>query len=165
MNNTQRKFLIDKIQKQVNLRIDALRYKESNCPSLNNWILHAVLSNNFELKSISEIKETLRQKALKANDRDDWLGNKWMSGNKENVVFTIDQIFVVPDEYAVKRKEYDEQLKADNEEIRNLSIQADTLITRIQLASDKTLQTMINEVDDMGNISLMDTKLKLLTNG
>jgi len=33
---------------------------------------------------------------------------------------------------------------------------------RVQLASDKTLQKLINEVDDMGDLSLMDTKLKML---
>lgn len=39
------------------------------------------------------------------------------------------------------------------------------LVTRIQLASDKTLEKMISEVDDMGDVSLMDTKLKSLISG
>ena len=37
------------------------------------------------------------------------------------------------------------------------------LITRIRLASNKTLEKMINEIDDMGEISLFDKKLKQIT--
>ena len=47
-------------------------------------------------------------------------------------------------------------------EINTLQLQLDAIELRIQLASDKTLQKMINEVDDMGELSLIDTKLKLL---
>jgi hypothetical protein len=30
------------------------------------------------------------------------------------------------------------------------------------VASDKSLEKLVNEVDDMGDISLMDTRIKLL---
>lgn len=41
-------------------------------------------------------------------------------------------------------------------------MQSEGLCTRIQLASNKTLEKMIAEVDDMGDISLVDCTLKAL---
>jgi hypothetical protein len=46
--------------------------------------------------------------------------------------------------------------------MRQLQIQLETLEVRIMVASDKALQKLINEVDDMGDISLIDTRIKLL---
>ena len=60
-----------------------------------------------------------------------------------------------------------ERVKKHNEsivtEIDLLKVQLDTIEVRVQLASDKTLQNLVNEVDDMGSLSLIDTKLKLLS--
>jgi len=162
MNQSQRNFLIKKIEKSAKDQIDALRSSIPNSPSLNNYLLHAVMSGNFDIKSKDEIKEVIRQKALKAKEREDWLGNSWHSTSKKSVVFEAEEIFIIPEEYKSLASEY---IKSRNEieaNIRTISLQLDSLITRIQLASDKTLQTMINEVDDMGNISLFDEKLKLL---
>lgn len=163
MNQSQRTFLIKKIEETSKMRIKVLEESLPERPNLENYLLHAVMSGNFQLRTIDEIKETLRQKALKGSERDNWLGNSWGSGNKTDVHFKPREIFIIPDEYEKLLKEYKERDSEVRERINKIKIEVDTLITRIQLASDKTLQTMINEVDDMGNISLMDTKLKQLT--
>lgn len=62
------------------------------------------------------------------------------------------------EERAIKVKEVDDQIK-------QLRIQLETLEVRIMVASDKVLQKLINEVDDMGDISLIDTQIKLLDTG
>lgn len=108
--------------------------------------------------------QVLRQMALKVKDRDDWMGNSWGSANKGDIHFRAIDFFIVPDEFKVLYDEYKDKREKAEKEISALYIQTDSLITRIQLASDKTLQAMINEVDDMGDISLFDTKLKQLTN-
>jgi hypothetical protein len=163
MNQAQRTFLIKKIDEQVKIKIDALRSAIPEAPNLNNYLLHALMSNNFKLRTTEEIGETLRQRALKATGSNDWLGNSWGSASKTDVHFKAAEIFVIPEEYKKLLTEYQATRKALEDEIHEIAIQSDTLKTRIQLASDKTLQTMINEVDDMGNISLMDEKLRLLT--
>lgn len=165
MNQSQRTFLIKKIEDNIKLKTDHLRDSRPAHPSLNNWLLHSVLSGNFELRTIDEIKEVLRKKALNAKDREDWLGNHWGTANKSDVNFKASEIFILPKEYTEMANECIKKTNEINEEIRQIAIAGESLVTRIQLASDKTLQTMINEVDDMGNISLMDTKLKLLSNG
>jgi rRNA maturation endonuclease Nob1 len=49
-----------------------------------------------------------------------------------------------------------------NQEIAALKLQLETLEIRIMIASDKVLQSIVNEVDDMGDIRLIDTKIKLI---
>lgn len=165
MNQTQRKFLINKIEENVKNQIKALDDAIPEPPSLGIYLLHAVMSGNFEIKSNEQIKEMILQKALNTKERDDWMGNSWGRASKDEIFFKIKEFFVVPEEYTKRWEEYRERRKKLEDEINHLRVQSDSLITRIQLASDKTLQTMINEVDDMGNISLMDTKLRTLGGG
>lgn len=165
MNQTQRKFLIDKIQESVKSKIKAMEDGIPEAPSINNYLLHAVMSGKFEIRSTEEIRETLLKKALNAKGNEDWLGNHWGMANKTLVAFRASEIFVLPAEYQIQADECRAKKNLIGQQVRDLRIQADTLITRIQLASDKTLQAMINEIDDMGNISLMDTKLKGLASG
>lgn len=163
MNQTQRKFLINKIEESARVNRKVLESSMPEAPSLNNYLLHAVMSNNFEIKSTEALKEMIRQMALKAGNREDWMGNHWGNASKDGIHFKARDFFVVPEEYQKLANEYREKRNKIEKEIIDLTVQVDGLITRIQLASDKTLQTMINEIDDMGNISLFDTKLRELT--
>lgn len=165
MNQSQRNFLIKKIEDTVKSKIKNLEDSKPEYPCLNNYLLHAVMSGNFELKPNEKIKKILLQKALNAKGNEDWLGNYWGMANKSLVAFKADEIFVIPDEYRERAENCKIKQCEIQEQINTLRIQSETLITRIQLASDKTLQKMINEVDDMGDISLIDTKLKYLANG
>ncbi len=165
MNQAQRNFLIKKIEDQVKITCDALKEQKPEQPNLNNWLLHAVLSDNFELQSIESIKETLRQKALNATRDVNWLTGERESGwggNGRGVGFKVSEIFILSDDYKQKRDSFLAASNGIDEKIKTVRMQAETLITRIQLASDKTLDKMINEVDDMGDISLMDTKIRYL---
>lgn len=163
MNQTQRSFLIKKIDERVKATIDALRHEIPEAPNLNIYLLHAVMSGTFEIKSASELKGVIRERALKSKEREDWMGNSWGRANKTDFTFSARELFVIPSDYETLNNEYKIRKEEIESQIYEIGVQADTLKTRIQLASDKILQTMINEVDDMGNISLMDEKLKLLS--
>lgn len=166
MNSTQRKFLVDKVTERTELKIQALRNSIPESLSLNVYMLHKVMSNDFEIKSKEDLKKIVLEKALKAGQnkqyREDWLGNTWGVSNKGNVVFTLDEFFIIPNEYLKMREEREQQKIIIEEQIRQLQIQLETLEVRIMVASDKVLQKLINEVDDMGDISLIDTRIKLL---
>lgn len=165
MNQAQRNFLIKKIEDQVKITCDALKEEKPEQPNLNNWLLHAVLSDTFELQSIESIKEVLRQKAFNATKDVNWLTGERESGwngSGRGVGFKVQDIFVLSEDYKQKRDNYSATSNRIDEKIKTIKVQAETLITRIQLASDKTLDKMINEIDDMGDISLMDTKIRYL---
>ena len=123
----------------------------------------------FEIRNTDEIKELIRQKALNSKQGD----SSWLSkikgcysafGNSKDLVFKADDFFIIPSEYKILNDKYIEETQKIKLQISELLIEKDTLVTRIQLASDKILDKMINEVDDMGDISLIHTKLKYLSN-
>lgn len=163
MNQVQRNYLIEQIQKTARIKRVALEDQLEDAPSLSMYLYKAVMSDEFELRGMKELREYIKEKALTLKDRDDWLGNHWGSSSKSDVVIPANKFFIIPNTHKERDSKISEANDEINEKIRILNVEEETLIMRIQLASNKTLETMISEVDDMGNLSLMDTKLKQLT--
>ncbi len=160
MNQKQRDFLIKKITEEVKKKINILddQKRKTEPPSLQAFIFNEVMSGRIEIISNKLIKEMVLEKARKSSS------SNWMNvsryGSETSIEFSANDFFVLPSEYVKRRNAFDESVKRINEEIKQLNLGAESLITRIQLASNSTLENMIREVDDMGNISLMQTKLK-----
>ncbi len=166
MNQTQRSFLIKKIESTVDARIKALEADKPEYPSESNYIFNEAMKGTLKIRPIEELEEWVRQRALNAKSSDrDWLGDTDTSWGRleKRVIMKYSEFFIIPEELEKLRTEYWSKRKEIDDKVAEIKNQKEALIFRIQLASDKTLQTMINEVDDMGNLSLMDTKLKLLT--
>lgn len=165
MNATQRKFLVEKIQKKVKDKIEELRRDKFDYPSASNYIFKAILNDTLELQDNATILKALKDKAIKSKEGANWLSNEYMGANKETTIqLLIDELVVVPEDFDKERKRVHDHNKGIDSEIQSLYAQLDTIEVRIQLASDKVLQKLINEVDDMGDISLIDTKIKFLNN-
>ena len=164
MNQSQRNFLIEKIEKLGKIKRDELAKSIPPKPSLSMYILREVMNGNVKIIPNEKIIEIIEDKALKADEtNDDWMGTSWSRATKNEIHFLIKDLFILPEDFKKKYNHATQEEKSIREDIRVLLIQEDTLVTRVKLASNSTLETMIKEVDDMGNISLMDTKLKQLT--
>ena len=166
MNSTQRKYLVDKITERTKSKIDSLKNSIPESISLNVYMLHRVMSNDFEIKSNEELKKIVLEKALKAGQdkhyREDWLGNTWGTANKKNVAFDLNEFFIIPQEYLDMIEKRQIEKNKIYAEISELQIQLETLEVRIMLASDKALQNIVNDVDDLGDVRLIDSKIKLI---
>ena len=166
MNSTQRKYLVDKITERIKAKIKALEGNKPEAISLNVYMLHRVMSNDFEIKSKEELKKVILEKALKAGQnksyREDWLGNAWGNASKGNVSFDLKEFFIIPQEYLDMIEKRQLEINKINAEISDLVIQLETMEVRIMLASDKALQNIVNDVDDLGDIRLIDSKIKLI---
>lgn len=167
MNQAQRNFLIKKIEDTAKTNIKALKDSAPEYPNLEKYLLHAIMSGKFELQPTEHMRKAILNKVLTLKERDTLLGdprNSW-SNNHKIISLNVEDVFVIPTEFEAIKAQYQTEKTKIDEQVRSITIQSDTLVTRIQLASDKTLDRMINEIDDMGDISLMDTKIKLLSNG
>lgn len=163
MNGAQRKYLVDKIKEQVKIRVKSLEDSKPEYPNLSNYILHEVMSGKFQIIDNDAIRELIKKKALDAKQGvGNWMGTRAAWGTDNELAFKPEDFFILPDSYKKLRDECRQKRQEIKDKVSALHVQSESLITRITLASDKVLQTMINEVDDMGNISLMETKLKLL---
>lgn len=164
MNAQQRKFLIEKINKETKQKIDELKAKKMDFPNANNYLFKAILSDTLKLKSEQHILSVLKARAMDSKDGKDWLTNEssgW-SSRVDVVKIGINDLIQLPEDYGNKV----EEVKLHNNEIQKeidlLQVQLNSIEMRVQLASDKTLQKLINEVDDMGELSLVHTTLKSL---
>lgn len=163
MNQVQRKFLIERIQTKVKEKIEVLNKSMSEYPSASNFIFKAILNGELRLQEQEVILAALKAKALGAKEGANWLSNERMGANKEStVILQIKELLVLPEDYNDELQRVRLHNKNIQEEIAQLRVQLETIEVRIQLASDKTLQNLISEVDDMGNLSLIDAKIKLL---
>lgn len=171
MNQAQRKFLIDKIESNVKKTIENLRRNKSEQPpTLENYFYGLALTGKLEVKSSESIAKYMAERAMTHTAKsygESWLGTSHGDIiNHAKVKIPIRQLFVIPKEYDDLWEDYRKQEQEREDKIKQLEIECETLVTRIQLASDKTLEKMISEIDDMGDISLMDTKLKtMISNG
>lgn len=164
MNTAQRKFLIERIQQKVKERIEELKKTRLEYPSASNFIFKAILNDKLELQPKEVTLEALKKKALNAKEGENWMSNMRMGFEKEREIhLLIQELIVLPEDYKEELERVVKHNKTIEQEIALLKTQLDTIEVRVQLASDKTLQNLINEVDDMGDLSLMDTKLKLLS--
>lgn len=163
MNTAQRKFLIERIQQKAKDKIEVLRKSLLDYPSASNFIFKAVLNDKLELQPKEVILDAIKTKALSAKEGENWLSELRMGYGKEREIkLFLEQLIVLPDDYKEEMERVKNHNKSIHAEIDLLKIQLDTIEVRVQLASDKTLQNLVNEVDDMGSLSLIDTKLKLL---
>jgi len=168
MNQAQRKFLIDRIEANVKKQIEAIKQSDlEQPPSLENYLYGLALTGKLEIMEQEHIKKVLCERAMKHTARNgyssgSWLGRDTHASLSRNAEIKVSDLIVIPDDYTKQWDEYRQSENARQEKIRQIQIECDTLVTRIQLASDKTLEKMISEVDDMGDVSLMDTKLKSL---
>ena len=164
MNAQQRKYLIERIQAKTRERIKILEEGKEKYPSAPNFLFKAVLNGTLQLQPSEVTLEALRQRALNAKEGYNWLSDQSHGWEKESTVkIKIQDLIAIPEDYKNEMARVQEHNAKIEQEIKQLRLQLDTIEMRVQLASDKTLQRLINEVDDMGELSLIDTKIKLLS--
>jgi hypothetical protein len=166
MNSTQRKYLVDKIQSTLKTQIRELENSIPKRLTFNIELLSLVMQGKFEIQPIEKLKASVIKRAMDSsqNDRltDDWLGNQWGRATKGEVVFTLADFFVIPQEFLERQNARDREIREIEEQIRQLRIKSSTLEVRIMVASDSKLKQLINDVDDLGDIKLVDTHIKSL---
>jgi hypothetical protein len=163
MNQVQRKFIIERIQTKVKEKISQLEKERLGYPSASNYYFKAIMLELQDNDKTATILAGIKKKALQGVEGSNWLSEERMGCNKETTIrLDLKVLLKSPDDYIDEVIRVTKHNNAINEEIAALKLQLDSIEVRVQLASDKTLANMINEVDDMGDLSLIDTKIKLL---
>lgn len=161
MNQAQRKFLIDKVKGKNESEIRSLKDNKKEMPSLERFILHEIMSSRVKIRTNEEILQLLTDRVLKMKKSDrlfDSGGRSW--DYKEVITFQAKEFFIVPEKYEEERKQVAQHNREIDDKIAQLQQQEEMLVLRLQLATAKKLEKLISEVDDFGDLSLFDTKLK-----
>jgi len=166
MNQDQRKFLIARVEqtyRDEERKLDEGKPKE---PSLNNYLVAAVLDGSVKMRSIEEIGNAVRQRVLRLGNGESLVHEKYSRYSSDNetyhsVSLQANELFIYPDAYLKAKEEY-ETKKAEIQKKKDaLFAQKETLLLKIQIGSNTSLDRLIDSVDNMIDITLMNSKLML----
>jgi hypothetical protein len=167
MNQQQRKFFIDAIKNEFNTKIRVLDQSMPEFPSVDDIMLQKIVSNEFSFQPEEHIRKVMIEKAMdqikKLRSRDTFISSSWFEKVRTPIVtIGLFDIVVEPEEIAEETRKVKIERDRIKAEIEALKSQMVALEARIMLASNKTLEKVISEIDNMGDIRLIDTKIKLL---
>jgi hypothetical protein len=170
MNQDQRKFLIERVNKTFQNQKSKLEAGKIERPSLNNYLVAAFLDNSIEFNDIDVLKVKIREAVLKfgASDklvtegRDGW-GNSLYRDKKEKNTCSIvaEDLFVVPESYKKALAEYEAYKKDIEDKIEQLEAQRDTILLKIQIGSNQVLDKLITQVDNLADLNIMNSQFLL----
>lgn len=149
-------------------KVKELRAKRRAEPSLNNHLVASFLDGSAAFNDIEKLKEKIHQRVLKMSSGEVLIKTQNMTrgimgGRKEEntIQLRAEDLFIIPESYT---KELDEVLEHNakiDEEIQYLGDMLNTIIMKIQIGSDKHLAPLIEDVENIGDLRLVNSQLLL----
>ncbi|MFA5049059.1 MAG: hypothetical protein WC516_08600 [Patescibacteria group bacterium] len=167
MNQEQRKFLVEQVQKTYKEQVDELRKQIPERPSLNNYLVAAFLDNSIQFNDIEALKSKMRDTVLKFGISDRLVKEKssWAreSAEKDTDAVWVDanDLFIIPQNYKDALNEYEKQKTIIGKQIDNLESTKRTIIMKIQIGSTNALDKLVMQVDSIGDLNLLNTQLMI----
>lgn len=170
MNQHQRKFLLEAVEKQYRREKDTIEKREPKEPSLNNYLTAAILDGSFVMKSPEEVRKTIfrrvrglgKAEALLAHSRDRWGSGRGDADDQHTITLPADVLFEMPPEYAKAYAEYEEAYGRWEKEIEALDQSIEAMRIKVQIGSDKALDLLVDQADQLCSMSLTASSKLLL---
>lgn len=168
MNQEQRKFLIERVNKTFEAQKKKIESKSVDKPSLNNYLISAFLDDTIKFNDIEKLKEKMKKQVLKmgtgdvlikSNRRGGFLGDSKSADNICEVV--AEDLFIIPQSYLDALKEYTDHQTLLEDEINQLEAQKDTILLKIQIGSNVVLDKLITQVDNLADLNIMNSQFLL----
>lgn len=177
MNAKQREYLVNTLNSNAKEKINKIKSLIPRPPSLENHLMKVILSGELKTKTPTAIAHHVMERATNlesgsnllerasSNSRSRWHDDDdddFEEGTGYEITFEVSKIFELPEDFIILRDEYVRLRKIYLKEIEKVREHQKALETRINLASDKTLDPLIEEVNAMGVISFEDAQMKAL---
>lgn len=173
MNQKQREFLLDAIDKQYRRESESLRDRRPRAPSLNNYLVAAILDGSFILKDPSEVRDIIRTRVrelgkgdtLTHASRDMWGRKRHRDDEDDTEMLHIPALllFDAPPGYVEARREFEAKLADWEREEKALEAAHNAMRIKIQIGSDKALASLVDQADTLCSLSLADSSRLLLS--
>ena len=166
MNQKQREFLIAEIEKNYKNQVEELNEQLINAPSLNNYLVAAFLDNSIEFAELNQLREKLRDKVIAFGTEDSLIIKNNAFGRRYQttshlVSIQAEHLFVIPQNYKLALSKYNEIRKKVNKQIAELTAHRNTIIYKLNIGSNASLENLITEVDNLSDLSIMNTQFLL----
>lgn len=157
MNQHQRKFLLETVEKQYKTERDALRERQPQAPSLNNYLVAAVLDGSFVMRPAESVRADIRKRVRDLGKGEALVGEKGRFGERldaDTVQLPALLLFEEPPGYAAAREEYERRLADWKAEADALDAAISAMRLKVQIGSDKALEALVEQADTLCSMSL-----------
>ncbi len=160
MNQHQRKFLLDTIEKQFRDELAQLKNKKPVEPSLNNYLTAAILDGSFVMRSQAEIRDSISTRVRDLGKGEALLTSygglygRPRDGAESVISLPAELLFQLPPGYSKAKAEYDAKMEKWNSEIKALENSIAAMRIKVQIGSDDALMALVNQADQLCSMSL-----------
>lgn len=162
MNQHQRKFLLETIEKQFRAELHELKNQKPTEPSLNNYLTADILNGSFTMRSPDEIRKSITDRVRDFGKGEALIscsGRKYgiVNDEGENIVsLPAELLFNLPPDYVKVKSEYDARLAAWSEDVKRLENSISAMRIKVQIGSDASLTSLVNQADRLCSVSITD---------
>lgn len=168
MNQDQRKFLIERVNKTFQNQKSKLEEGKIERPSLNNYLVAAFLDNSIQFNDIEKLKVKMRETVLKYGQADKLVKesrDRWDNSNaykdKNTCEVIAEDLFIIPESYKIALSEYEAYKKDIQDKVEQLEAQKDTILLKIQIGSNQVLDKLVTQVDNLADLNIMNSQFLL----
>jgi hypothetical protein len=168
MNQQQRKYLLETVESQYKTERRELNGRKPQAPSLNNYLIAAILDGSFVMHSGDEVREAVRKRVRDLGKGEALLhtNSRFRSGcddeEEEVVSFPAKLLFDEPPGYVEANNEHQRLLSAWQAESSALESAFAAMKLKVQLGSDKALSALVDQADSLCSMSLTASSKRLL---
>ncbi len=170
MNQHQRKFLLEAIEKQYKAERSALNDRKPKEPSMNNYLIAAILDGSFKMKSSNLVRDAIvartrtlgKSEALLTNSSQSWGRDDEDSGKV--ITLPANLLFELPNGYTMAFAQFEEDHDKWKNEVDALEASIQAMRIKVQIGSDKSLEALVEQADTLCSMSLTASN-KLLLGG
>lgn len=163
MNQHQRKFLLEQIEKIYNTEKNELNKRQPTEPSLNNYLVAAILDGTAVIRPTEAIRDDIRNRVREMGKSEALVESTGQWGREKECVDYIKVpallMFEPPAAYAECKQAYDEALAAWETEKKNLEASINAMRIKVQVGSDKALEALVDQADQICSMSLTASRL------
>lgn len=167
MNQKQRDYLLATIENQFKDERRKLSEAEPKEPSLNNYLTAAILDGSFVMRSPESVRATIHARVRDLGKSEALLssGSRFGSDDVDNAItLPALALFEEPPGYKVAREKYEAELAEWQLKLDQLDASMRAMRLKLQLGSDKALESLIAQADQLCSLSLTQSS-KLLLKG
>lgn len=161
MTEKQREFLIKKVEETRKRALNEVN-EDLLEPSLNNYLISAILDGSIQMKSEYNIYSSIKQKVLNLGPSGSLIKtDTWGEKYEHELSLRAEDLFIFPEAYLKARAEYIRKYEEQTERKSLINSQAETIVLKLQLGTSASLDKLITEADNLVDLSLLNATLSL----